>query len=42
VQEKTQEVENYDSFVDMEKKANLTQMIIEKAHQIEENMKMDS
>ena len=36
------EDEAYDSFVQMEKKANLTQMIIDKAHQIEENMKMDS
>ena len=26
----------------MNKKANLTQMIIEKAYEIEENMKMDS
>ena len=42
MQEKTQEPDNFDSFVDMERNSNLTQMIIEKAFQIEENMKMDS
>ena len=42
MQERNKEGEIYDSFVEMEKKANLTHMIIEKAHQIEENMKMDS
>ena len=42
MQEKTQEPDYFESFVDMERNSNLTQMIIEKAFQIEENMKMDS